>query len=148
MNQQCSAERDPHGLDQHQLGAKLDAGKPRPSLVLGDFSRALRAVTDIGTFGAAKYTDRGWLSVVNGLERYDDALMRHWLREHSGEDTDPDSGFLHAAHAAWNALAKLELILREKEHAVRNTGAGTRDYSDIMGVVVIAPVDPDEERAA
>jgi hypothetical protein len=25
---------------------------------------------------------------------------------------DEDSGFLHAAHAAWNALARLELILR------------------------------------
>jgi hypothetical protein len=28
---------------------------------------------------------------------------------------DPDSGLLHAAHTAWGALARLELILREKE---------------------------------
>jgi hypothetical protein len=28
---------------------------------------------------------------------------------------DPDSQLLHASHAAWNALARLELMLREKE---------------------------------
>lgn len=33
-----------------------------------------------------------------------------------GQPTDAESGFRHAAHAAWNALARLELaILREKQ---------------------------------
>lgn len=108
-------ERDPTGREQHQPGAKLDAGKLRPALVLGGFARALTAVTAVGTFGAAKYTDNGWMSVPNGEERYDDANLRHWLKEKSGEAIDQDSELEHAAHAAWNALARLDLLLRKRE---------------------------------
>lgn len=105
------AEADPHGLDQHQPGAKLDAGKRRAGLVLGGFARALGAVCDVGTYGAGKYTPNGWRSVPNGIERYTDALHRHLLTEATGETHDPDTEILHAAHAAWNALARLELML-------------------------------------
>jgi hypothetical protein len=108
-------DHDPHGIDQHQPGAKLDALKPRPALVLGGFSRALMAVTHVGTYGAIKYTPRGWESVPDGIERYSEAMMRHWLAEASGEQQDPESNFLHAAHVAWNALARLELMLRKME---------------------------------
>ncbi len=100
--------------DQHQPGAKLDHGKPRLGLVLGGFSRALQAVGAVGTFGAAKYTDDGWISVPNGQRRYTDAMLRHLLQEASGEQSDPESGLPHAAHVAWNALARLDLALREK----------------------------------
>ena len=105
-------EADPHGTPAHQPGAKLDAGKPRAALVLGDFAHALAAVVDVGTFGARKYTDHGWLSVPDGAERYTDAMLRHWLAEHHGQPTDPQTDLLHAAHLAWNALARLELQLR------------------------------------
>lgn len=113
-------EKDPTGRDPHESGAKLDAGKPRPALVLGSFSRALQEVVNIGTFGARKYSDNGWLSVPNAQQRYTDAMMRHLLEEFaSGEGPadlkDHDSGLLTAAHTAWNALARLELALREKE---------------------------------
>lgn len=104
---------DPNSLDQHAPGAKLDAGKPLADLVLGDFARALEAVVDVGTFGANKYTERGWLSVPEGHRRYADARVRHYLRRRAGEDTDPESGLLHLAHEAWNVLAELELALRE-----------------------------------
>lgn len=107
-------EADPTGRNQHQPGAKVDAGKPRPGLVLGAFSGALLEVTKVGTFGAQKYTDHGWLTVPNGFNRYEDAQMRHALYRHSGESHDPDSGLLHLAHEAWNALAKLELYLQSK----------------------------------
>lgn len=107
-------EHDPNGLSPHEAGAKLDAGKPRAALVLGGFSRALLAVAEIGTYGAAKYSPRGWETVDNGRERYTDALLRHYLREETGKESDPESGLLHAAHLAWNALARLELILREE----------------------------------
>lgn len=98
---------------QHAPGVKLDHGKPRAGLVLGGFSRALLAVADVGTFGAQKYTPHGWLSVPHGIERYTDAMVRHQLAEASGEQTDSESGLSHAAHAAWNALARLELLLAE-----------------------------------
>lgn len=109
------SEHDPTGRSAHQPGAKLDAGKHRAGLVLGGFSRALVAVSEVGTFGAAKYTPNGWRSVPNGQERYSNALLRHWLLEAQGLESDPDSGLLHAAHTAWNALARLELILLETE---------------------------------
>ena len=107
-------ESDPHGKDQHETGAKLDAGKPRLGLVLGAFANALVEVGKVGTYGANKYTDNGWLDVPNGKARYTDALLRHILAE-TNESHDPDTNLHHAAHAAWNALARLELILRKRE---------------------------------
>lgn len=106
-------ETDPFGKVQHEPGAKLDAGKVRLDLVLGGFSRALVAVGEVGTFGAAKYTDDGWQEVPNGIERYSDAMLRHYMAVARGEVRDRDSGILHAAHLAWNALAVLELLMRE-----------------------------------
>jgi hypothetical protein len=115
-NPHAPLESDPTGRAQHEPGAKLDAGKARLGLVLGGFAQALQAVGDIGTYGAAKYTDNGWLSVPDGQQRYTDALLRHLLSDLAGDAHDPDTQMLHAAHAAWNALARLELMLREREH--------------------------------
>lgn len=106
-------EKDPLGLSAHSAGAKLDAGKVRPDLILSGMPRALLAVAEIGTFGANKYSEDGWLSVPNGIKRYTAAMDRHRLKE-SIEPTDPDSELAHAAHLAWNALARLELMLRDK----------------------------------
>lgn len=108
-------ERDPHGLKSNAPGAKLDAGKNRLGLVIGGFSRALQAVGEVGTFGAEKYTPNGWVLVPNGQERYTDALYRHLMTEAEGESVDGQTGLTHAAHAAWNALARLDLMLREQE---------------------------------
>ena len=103
---------DPYNLPQHAPGAKLDAHKPRLGLVLLGFAQALTEVGKVGTFGAKKYSDFGWLEVPNGVARYTDALLRHVLdRRHK----DTESGLPHAAHAAWCALARLELMLREED---------------------------------
>ncbi len=96
-------------------GVKYDAGKPRYGLVLGGFPRALERVVQVGTFGANKYSDDGWLTVDNGHARYTDAMLRHHFAEAGGEVLDGESGMLHAAHRAWNALAVLELKLIELE---------------------------------
>lgn len=109
------AEADSYGLDQHQPGAKLDKGKVRMSLITRSMPRALTLVGQVGTFGAVKYTDGGWLEVPNGYERYTDADERHGLKIGMGELTDLDSGLLHQAHKAWNSLAALELLARELE---------------------------------
>lgn len=111
--QQAQQQKDPLGYDAHQPGAKLDAGKPRLGLVLGDFALALQAVGDVGTFGANKYSDHGWLSVPNGIERYKDALYRHLMAYSSGDLIDVDSGLTHLSQIAWNALAVLELTIRD-----------------------------------
>lgn len=108
-------EKDPNGLGQHEAGAKLDHGKPMSGVLLRMFGRALYSVTEVGTFGAKKYTLGGWQSVENGQQRYNDAGARHELKIGMGEEFDSESGFPHLAHKAWNALAELELYLREKE---------------------------------
>ena len=113
------SETDPTGRQAHDPGAKLDAGKPRVWLVLGGFPRALEEVSKVGTFGAKKYSDDGWAGVPDGIARYSDAMGRHLLKEAAGEKLAPDSRLMHAAHTAWNALARLELMLRE-EDAVDN----------------------------
>lgn len=105
-------DSDPRGLSPHDPGAKLDASKIRAGLVVLGFARALEAVSEIGTYGARKYSPNGWVSVPDGVERYTDALLRHLLAESRGEVRDPESNLPHAAHAAWNALARLDLLLR------------------------------------
>lgn len=95
---------------------KYDAGKPCIYRGVVDyFPRAVIAVGEISTFGANKYAWKGWEGVEDGVARYSDAMMRHIMYEAKGEEFDPDSGLRHAAHAAWGALARLELMLREQE---------------------------------
>lgn len=110
-------ETDPTGKGAHEPGAKLDAGKLRPSLVLGGFAHALKAVVKVGTDGANKYTDNGWREVPNGFARYSDAKVRHALAWACGEQRDKDTQSLHLAHEAWNALARLELYLQQNPEA-------------------------------
>jgi len=113
-------ELDPSGKKPHEAGAKLDAGKNRLGLVINGFCAALTEVGKVGTYGAQKYTDNGWKEVPEGIPRYTDAMYRHLMKEAKGELLDVDTELLHAAHSAWNALARLELMLRinEDDHAV------------------------------
>jgi hypothetical protein len=105
--------------DPHEPGAKSDQGKPRMGLIMGGFSRALTEVARVGTFGADKYTDNGWVSVENGEARYTDAMFRHYMSEVQGERLDSESELMHSAHLAWNALARLELSLRKRDEEER-----------------------------
>ena len=93
-------------------GIKHDGGKVQPVLVLETMARALQAVCEVGTFGAQKYSADNWLQVADASSRYRNAKHRHMLAAATGETHDPESGLLHAAHEAWNALAVLELQLR------------------------------------
>ena len=93
-------------------GVKHDQGKPMAQ-VLGDFSRALIGVAEVGTFGANKYTRGGWQTVPNGEQRYYDAAWRHLLQANQ-EECDSESNLSHLEHAAWNLLAVIELKKRER----------------------------------
>lgn len=122
-------ETDPSGLNQHQAGAKLDAGKIDMSL-LTLWPRALREVCRVGTLGAQKYSRGGFLQVSNGVIRYTAAMLRHLFKEsYETYDVDPfydtqeglawKGTIRHDAQVAWNALSRLEvkLIEEEKQHA-------------------------------
>lgn len=114
-----TSEKDPNGIDSKTPGAKLDAGKPSVWRGLLDyFPRACIAVASVSTKGASKYSWKGWESVPEGFERYSDALSRHLLAEsiEGPYDSGPKGlgpDVLHAAQVAWNALARLELKLKE-----------------------------------
>lgn len=98
---------------------KYDGGKsPIYRGVISYFPRAISAVATVSAFGADKYAWGGWKDVPDGYNRYSDAMVRHLGYEAEGQDVDSDSGLLHAAHTAWNALARLELWLREEEEMV------------------------------
>lgn len=93
---------------------KYDAGKAQPSYVLEYFPRSILALAWVCEYGGRKYTRAGALSVENGIERYTDAHDRHRLLEYiEGQYDDGDSGLPHAAQVAWNALIRLELMLRD-----------------------------------
>lgn len=113
MDGELIMERDPHGLNPHDPGAKLDAGKLQAAL-LEDFSLALIEVAKVCTYGAGKYSRGGWQHVPDGIQRYADAEWRHRLAKRH-EEIDPDSGLLHEAQELWNMLARMELKLRKQK---------------------------------
>jgi hypothetical protein len=109
-------EFDPNGLSPSDPGAKLDANKPLAGLIK-HFGLALLEVAKVGTYGAKKYSRGGWLQVEDGVQRYEDAFWRHLLVQDT-EPIDKESGLSVESQIAWNALAKLELRLREEKSHV------------------------------
>jgi Domain of unknown function (DUF5664) len=111
-------ETDPNGKPLNSPGAKADSGKLRPWLVLSAFSNALEEVSKVGTAGAKKYTDNGWVTVPDAENRYMDAFGRHLLKLGSGEVYDTGEGGIgtkHIAQMIWNLLAVLELQERNEK---------------------------------
>lgn len=85
---------------------KADAGKLRPSLLFDGMPNALMAVTAVLSCGAQKYEAHSWKGV--DMARYEDAKERHNLARRAHETFDDESGLLHLAHEACNALFLLE----------------------------------------
>lgn len=104
-------QSDPHGKDAHSPGAKLDSGKSKTGLMISGFANAIASVAEVTTYGAAKYTPNGWVTVPDGIDRYTDALYRHLLLS-VHQEKDQESNLDHLAHACWNLLAIYELTLR------------------------------------
>lgn len=131
-------EKDPTGKKHNEKGAKLDGGKIMADLLV-DFARALTEVARVSTMGALKYSRGGWQDVKDGPERYSAAMWRHLLKEKiegrfDSESSDPK--VRHAAQIAWNALARLDLTLREEEAAAVQTRLevpATLDLAQLTG---------------
>lgn len=73
-------------------------------------STAVLAVAEVLAFGAAKYTEGGWKTVPNAVQRYKDAYWRHVLLFRSGEVYDKESGLSHMAHALCNLMFLYEFM--------------------------------------
>lgn len=130
--------------DTNKPGFKDDDGKVLMGTLL-EFPLALAAVAEVATFGANKYTRGGWESVPNARVRYTDAMMRHLLAGEGADDGTGGSRLLHEAHFVWNAIARLELRLREaaKEVPATSTPAeppeANGDPEDDTGIVLVWP---------
>jgi hypothetical protein len=73
--------------------------------------QALTEVVGVLTFGAKKYVPWGWVNVDNAVERYDAALMRHWVAYKRGETKDPESGKHPLAHLVCDGLFLLAFAI-------------------------------------
>ncbi len=118
---QSNKEFDPAGKSAKEPGSKLDAGKsPIFAGLIDYFPLACRAVANVSDVGARKYTWKGWESVPNGFIRYSDALVRHLVSASIEGPVDIETNLDHAAQVAWNAMARLELYLREQDAVHRS----------------------------
>lgn len=59
--------------------------------------------------GAEKYGANNWQNLPNGYERYKAALFRHLLEHEKGHWKDDETGCIHLAQVAWNAIAMLHI---------------------------------------
>lgn len=86
---------------------KKDAGKPPLELIS---SKALVELAKVLGFGATKYAPDGWR---RGMEwrRLIGAALRHLTSFNDGEDRDPETGLLHAAHAMCCCMFLVEYAL-------------------------------------
>lgn len=97
-------------------GKKYDSGKSMVGTLCRVFPRALLGVGQCITFGTKKYPKPdNWKLVDGAFTRYQDSMMRHYLKFLAGQEKDSETNLLHLKHMVWNALAVLELYLMENE---------------------------------
>ena len=73
----------------------------------------LEEIARVFTAGAKKYGANNWQNLPDGYQRYKGALLRHLCELEKGNDTDEDTGCLHAAQIAWNAIAMLHFKMQK-----------------------------------
>lgn len=113
-------EKPSIGVQQKGLhGKKFDQGKPDLSL-LKYLPNALTAVGAVMTGGARKYARGDFLYVPDAQNRYNAALLRHWLENPAGIVEDMKEFGVNVTHdmaVAVNALFALEIRLRAEKEA-------------------------------
>lgn len=97
-------------------GKKYDSGKSMVGTLCRVFPRALLGIGQCIEFGTRKYPKPdNWKLVDGAFTRYQDSMMRHYLKFLAGQEKDSETNLLHLKHMAWNTLAILELYLMEHE---------------------------------
>lgn len=97
-------------VDGKHGGSKFDGDKPQFGLLPPD---SLKAVAEVMTTGAKKYSANNWCSLEIG--RIMDALERHIKAFQSGEDYAEDSGQHHLAHAMANTMMAYHIMMNFPE---------------------------------
>lgn len=80
-------------------GKRFNEGKPRVELLVPE---AMIEEAKVWAFGAKKYGDHNWTRGM-AWSKVIACILRHTFAIMRGEDTDPESGCLHAAHIKCNA---------------------------------------------
>ena len=93
-----------------KAGLKFDTEKPLYNLIP---VHAEAEMADVLTFGATKYGPNNWRKVGNAKERYIAAAMRHIAAYRMNEESDPESGSHHLAHAMCCLSFIIELDLKD-----------------------------------
>lgn len=73
----------------------------------------LEEIAKVFTAGAKKYGPNRWQNLPNGYERYKGAMLRHLTEVEKGNAIDTDTGCMHAAQVAVNAIFMLSYKLKE-----------------------------------
>lgn len=97
-------------------GKKYDSSKSMVGTLCRVFPRALLGIGQCIEFGTHKYPQPdNWKLVDGAFTRYQDSMMRHYLKFLAGQEKDSETNLLHLKHMVWNALAVLELYLMENK---------------------------------
>lgn len=100
------------------VGMRFTTGKsPVWQGFLNYFPDAIREVAKVSEFGAKKYDWNNWQQLENGYTNCTNSLARHLCNEaeKGPEGLDDESELLEAAHTAWNAMARLQFILKARK---------------------------------
>ncbi len=73
----------------------------------------LKEVARVLTAGAKKYGANNWQNLDDGYNRYLGAMLRHLTEVQQGNIIDSDTGCLHIAQVACNALFMLHFKMKE-----------------------------------
>ena len=75
----------------------------------------IEEIVKVYTAGAKKYAPNNWMHLENGHERYKAALFRHICEFERGNWLDADTGCIHLAQVAWNAIAMLHIEMEKRK---------------------------------
>ena len=116
LNEKECKKEPVYDLTDDGKGKKYDSGKSMVGTLCRVFPRALLGVGQCIEFGTHKYPNPdNWKLVDGAFTRYQDSMMRHYLKFLAGQEKDSETKLLHLKHMVWNALAVLELYLMENE---------------------------------
>lgn len=100
--------------------------------------RELEEIAKVFTAGAKKYGANRWQNLPDGYERYKGAMLRHISEVEKGNIIDEDTGCMHAAQIAWNAIAMLHFKMNERE-AIK-----CDEVKEEPNVMVLSPEEKEE----